>query len=94
MCFPLYNNLYPRYYESHKKYVNTSSLKTIINKLDFLKKAVIIQWNACKKDLLLFADKLIETIPNPRNAKEHYESFIVKKNEKISKTIRNNYLST
>ena len=33
--------------------------------------------------------KLIEKIPDPHNAKEHYQSFIRKKNK-----IRNNYLST
>ena len=40
-----------------------------------------------KKDLLLIANKLIEKTPDPRNAKEHYQSFIRKK---ISKTVRNN----
>ena len=38
----------------------TLSLKTNLNKLDSLKKAVIIQLNTSKKDLLLFAKKLIE----------------------------------
>ena len=33
-----------------------------------------------KKDLLLLANKLIEKIPDPHNAKEHYQSFIKKKN--------------
>ena len=32
-----------------------------------------------KKDLLLLENKLIEKIPDPRNAKEHYQSFIRKK---------------
>ena len=32
-----------------------------------------------KKDLLLLANKLIEKIPDPHNAKEHYQSFIRKK---------------
>ena len=45
-----------------------------------------------KKYLLLLASKLIEKTPGPCNAKEHYQSFIRKK--KITKTIRNNYLST
>ena len=47
-----------------------------------------------RKDLLLLANKLIEKVPDPRNAKEHYESFLRKKKQKISKTIKNNYLST
>ena len=45
-----------------------------------------------KKDLMLLTNKLMEKIPDPRDAKEHYQSFIRKKS--ISKTIRNNYLST
>ena len=64
----------------------TLSLKIIINELVFLRKTVVIQWNAWKKkDLLFLANKLIEKIPNPRNAKEHYQSFIRKKNAKSVK---------
>ena len=59
----------------------TLSLKTIINALYFLKKAVI-QWNTWKKkDLLSLANKSIEKVPNCCNAKEHYESFLRKKKE-------------
>ena len=61
---------------------NTLSLKTIIKELGFLKKTVNIQWNALKKDLLLLASKLTEKIPDPWNAKEHYQSFIRKKEKK------------
>ena len=46
-----------------------------------------------KKKFLLLANKLIEKLSDPGNAKEHYQSFIRKKNPKISETIRNNYLS-
>ena len=35
-----------------------------------------------KKDWLLIAHKLIKNILDPNNAKEHYESFIVKENGK------------
>ena len=35
-----------------------------------------------RKDLFLLANKLIENVPDPRNAKEHYESFLRKKNRK------------
>ena len=42
---------------------------------------------------MLLANKLIEKIPDPCDGKEHYPSFIRKKN-KISETSRNNYLST
>ena len=38
-----------------------------------------------KKDLLLLANKLIGKIPDPRNAKEHYESFVRKTNTKSVK---------
>ena len=38
-----------------------------------------------KKDLLLLASKLIEKIPDPCNAKKHYQSFIGKKNTKSVK---------
>ena len=33
-----------------------------------------------EKYLLLLANKLLEKITNPRNAKEHYQSFIRNKN--------------
>ena len=39
-----------------------------------------------KKDFLLLANKSVENIPDPHNAKDHYQSFIIKKT-KISKTI-------
>ena len=35
-----------------------------------------------EKDFLLLANKLIEKILDPRNAKEHYQSFIRKENIK------------
>ena len=38
-----------------------------------------------KKDLLLIANKLIQKIPDPQNVKEHYQSFIRKKNTKSVK---------
>ena len=38
-----------------------------------------------KKNLLLLANKLIEKIRNRRNAKEHYQPFIRKKNTKLLK---------
>ena len=41
--------------------------------------------NLTKKDLLSLANKLIENIPDPCNAKEHYQSFIIKKNRKSVK---------
>ena len=47
-----------------------------------------------KKDLLLLANKRIEKIPDTVNAKEHYQSFIRKKNNKLVKKTKNNYSST
>ena len=38
-----------------------------------------------KKGLLLLATKLTVKLPDPRNAKEHYQSFIRKKNTKSVK---------
>ena len=38
-----------------------------------------------RKDLFLLANKLIENVPDPRNAKEHYESILRKKNRKSVK---------
>ena len=38
-----------------------------------------------EKKLLLLANKLIEKITDPRKAKEHYQSFIIKKNRKSVK---------
>ena len=60
----------------------TFSLKTIIKKLDVLKKTVITQWNAWKKDLLLLANKLIEKVPDPRKVKKHYQYSIICKEGK------------
>ena len=45
----------------------------------------------------MLPNKLIKDIPDPHNAKEHYELFLrkkTKKKQKAYKTIRNNYLST
>ena len=59
----------------------TSSFKTIIKELDFLRKTVDTQLNAWKeRDLLLLANKLIAKTPDPPNAKQHYQSFLRKEN--------------
>ena len=41
-----------------------------------------------KKDLLFLANKLMETIPDPRNAKQHYLSFIRRENRKLIKQLK------
>ena len=38
-----------------------------------------------RKDLLLFAHNLIGEVPNFRNAKQHYESYLRKQNRKSVK---------
>ena len=55
--------------------LQTLSLKTMINKLDFLRKTVIIQLNIRKEDLQLFVT----------NAKEHPQSFVRNKKTKLVK---------
>ena len=39
---------------------------------------------------MLLANKLIEKVPDPRKAKEHYQSFIRKKNRKSVKQSETN----
>ena len=63
-------------------------MKIIINELDLLKKTVIIQSEIKKKYPQLFSIKLTEKIPDPCNAKEHYQSFIRKKNTKLLKQLK------
>ena len=67
------------------------SMKTIINKLDFLKKQFLFNETSEKEDSQLFATKLTEKIPDPRNAKEHYQSFIRKENIKLKTIKLSNY---
>ena len=38
-----------------------------------------------EKDLFFLVTQLTEKVPDPRNAKEHYQSFIRKKNIKLVK---------
>ena len=54
-------------------------------RIGFSKEKSYCSMKLLKKDLLLLANKLIEKIPDPRNAKEHYQSFIRKKNTKSVK---------
>ena len=57
----------------------TLSWKTIINELDLLLSYYSMK-RLKRKDLSLLATKLIEKIPDPRNAKEHHQLFLRKKN--------------
>ena len=63
----------------------TLSLKTIIDKLNFSNKIVIIQWNIRKKDQKLFGTKITEKVSDPSNAKEYYNSYFKRKNKKSAK---------
>ena len=63
----------------------TLSLKTIIDKLNFSNKIVIIQWNIRKKDQRLFGTKITEKVSDPSNAKEYYNSYFKRKNKKSVK---------
>ena len=63
----------------------TLSLKTIIDKLNFSNKIVIIQWNSRKKDQKLFGTKITEKVSDPSNAKEYYNSYFKRKNKKSVK---------
>ena len=66
----------------------TLSLKNIINKFEFLRKAVIIHSNAWK-DIFFFllTNKLIEKRLDSGNANKHYESFLRYKNRKSVKQL-------
>ena len=63
----------------------TLSLKTVIDKLNFSNKIVIIQWNIRKKDQKLFGTKITEKVSDPSNAKEYYNSYFKRKNKKSVK---------
>ena len=47
-----------------------------------------------KNDSLLFVNKLIAKVPDPRNTKRALWIVFKKEKQKINKTIKNNYLST
>ena len=71
--------------ELQKRYLSMKSenlsLKTNINELNLLKKQLLFNKTLESKDLLFLANRLIEKVPDPRNTKEHYQSFIRKKAE-------------
>ena len=72
------------------------SLKTIINELNFLKKAVIIQWNVWKEKIyccLLTNNRTIISVLSLIMLKNTFNHWWENKKMKTSKTIRNNNLS-
>ena len=64
------------------------SLKTIIKELNFIKKAVIIQWDTKKKNRFIIVHKQINRkTPDPHNADEYYQLFSRKKKRNSVKQI-------
>ena len=61
------------------------SLKTVILKLDFLKKQISYNETFEEKEFALACKQVNRKIHNRRNAKEHYQPFIRKKNTKLLK---------
>ena len=94
--FSIYDNVYPKYCHSYKNIsVNEIlSLKTIIIELHSNENSYYLMKRLKKR--FAFDCKQInkKEIPDLRNAKERYQSFIRKKNKKSVKKIKNNYLST
>ena len=59
-------------------------LGIIIDRLDFQKETVIIQWKNEKKKLLL-ATKAIEKITDGSNVEEYYNSYLKRNDAKLAK---------
>ena len=83
MCFPIYNNVYPKYCQSYKKDVcqwnqRLYLWKVLLKKMDFQRKTVAIQGNAWKKTIVVVCKQINWKNTWPSNAKEHYQSFIRK----------------
>ena len=72
-------------------------MKTIIDKFDFLKKAVIIQ-SSIRGKKICYGLQLTVKIPDATNAKLNYQSYVKRKNTKLvgqsEITITNNYSTT
>ena len=51
-------------------------------RIELLRKTVIMQWNAWKKRFIVACKQIIRKIIDPDSTKEHYQSFIRKKNTK------------
>ena len=83
----------PNPYESyHTMKSENLSWTTIINKLVFLWKTVIIQWNTSKNIFTVAWEQINrKKILDPCNAKNIINHFCEKEKHKISKKIRNNY---
>ena len=86
-CFPniilyMIMYVYPKYYQCYKKDDSQWNQRLYLwKRIGFSKENScysIKHWE--KKDLQLFETKVTEKIPDIRNAKEHYQSFIRKKN--------------
>ena len=100
LWFPIYNNVYPKYCQSYKKMsineIRKCIFETIISELNFLKKAVIIQWNVWKEKIyccLLTNNRTIISVLSLIMLKNTFNHWWENKKLKTSKTIRNNNLS-
>ena len=87
-CFPIYNNVYPKYFQRYKKRSINEIRDLIFENCKLTAFSKENNFHSMKrlkeKYLLLLASKLTEKIPHPRNAKEHYQ-FITNKNTKSVK---------
>ena len=59
-------------------------MKIISNELDLIKKILNTHWNVRKKRFTIIWNQ-INKIPVPDNAREHYESYLNRKNIKLVK---------
>ena len=72
------------------KYMSIDEIKDFIfenyyKQIGFSEESSYYSMKRLKKNSLLLANKLIKNILDPCNAKEHYQSFIIKKNRKSVK---------
>ena len=65
--------------------MNSGTLSLSYKRIGFIQEKSLLFNETFEKDLLLLATKFIEKIPDPHNAKKHYQSFTRKKNTKLVK---------
>ena len=66
-----------------------SVFENYYKRIAFVNKSSYDSLKCSRKKMLLPATKLKEKIANPSNAKEYYNSYLKRKNKKVSKTIKN-----
>ena len=90
LCFSIYNNVYLDLVKAIKKmFVNDIGefiFENYYKQIGFSKESNCYPMKRSKRrDLLLFVNKFIQKIPDPRNAIEKNKSFLSKKNRKSVK---------